>query len=189
MSKASTVPSQISINGDRTSLSHTFKYLLGKFLLNFSSHILFVWWECNGKSFRQKEIWVLFKQISSDFVGFIHFLHFKANKPKWNLLSHCTRTDLFYLCFFWRLATQFLSRGIPFIFNLWIVRHLTEEDYAVTFLYQLFVSQHKFFLVIWIYFNCLVQNLFPLIEKYRGYVWNKWITRHWNLLISLSFYT
>ncbi|CAI8603049.1 unnamed protein product [Vicia faba] len=28
------------------------------------------------------------------------------------------------------LATQFLSRGIPFIFNTWIVRHLTEEDYA-----------------------------------------------------------
>ncbi|MBA0689461.1 hypothetical protein Goari_007190 [Gossypium aridum] len=29
------------------------------------------------------------------------------------------------------LATQFLSRGIPFIFNSWIVRHLTQEDYAV----------------------------------------------------------
>ncbi|RAL52633.1 unnamed protein product [Cuscuta campestris] len=29
------------------------------------------------------------------------------------------------------LATQFLSRGIPFIFNSWIVRHLSEEDYAV----------------------------------------------------------
>ncbi|XP_022771740.1 protein RFT1 homolog isoform X2 [Durio zibethinus] len=29
------------------------------------------------------------------------------------------------------LATQFLSRGIPFIFNSWIVRHLTAEDYAV----------------------------------------------------------
>lgn len=29
------------------------------------------------------------------------------------------------------LATQFLSRGIPFIFNTWIVRHLTEEDYAL----------------------------------------------------------
>ncbi|KDP22441.1 hypothetical protein JCGZ_26272 [Jatropha curcas] len=28
-------------------------------------------------------------------------------------------------------ATQFLSRGIPFIFNSWIVRHLTEEDYAL----------------------------------------------------------
>ncbi|KAL5143467.1 Protein RFT1 [Glycine soja] len=27
-------------------------------------------------------------------------------------------------------ATQFLSRGIPFIFNTWIVRHLTQEDYA-----------------------------------------------------------
>ncbi|XP_014493945.1 protein RFT1 homolog [Vigna radiata var. radiata] len=29
------------------------------------------------------------------------------------------------------LATQFLSRGIPFIFNTWIVRHLTQEDYAL----------------------------------------------------------
>ncbi|KAL3521408.1 hypothetical protein ACH5RR_019557 [Cinchona calisaya] len=29
------------------------------------------------------------------------------------------------------LATQFLSRGIPFIFNSWIVRHLTVEDYAL----------------------------------------------------------
>ncbi|KAG6791896.1 hypothetical protein POTOM_001030 [Populus tomentosa] len=29
------------------------------------------------------------------------------------------------------LATQFLSRGIPFIFNSWIVRHLTAEDYAL----------------------------------------------------------
>uniref|UniRef100_A0A7C9ED27 Protein RFT1 homolog n=1 Tax=Opuntia streptacantha TaxID=393608 RepID=A0A7C9ED27_OPUST len=29
------------------------------------------------------------------------------------------------------LATQFLSRGIPFIFNSWIVRHLTEDDYAL----------------------------------------------------------
>ncbi|KAK9293226.1 hypothetical protein L1049_021216 [Liquidambar formosana] len=29
------------------------------------------------------------------------------------------------------MATQFLSRGIPFIFNSWIVRHLTEEDYAL----------------------------------------------------------
>ncbi|XP_073111806.1 uncharacterized protein [Elaeis guineensis] len=29
------------------------------------------------------------------------------------------------------MATQFLSRGIPFIFNSWIVRHLTEADYAL----------------------------------------------------------
>ncbi|XP_071734104.1 uncharacterized protein [Rutidosis leptorrhynchoides] len=29
------------------------------------------------------------------------------------------------------LATQFLSRGIPFIFNSWIVRHLTQQDYAL----------------------------------------------------------
>ncbi|KAJ9140017.1 hypothetical protein P3X46_030705 [Hevea brasiliensis] len=29
------------------------------------------------------------------------------------------------------LATQFLSRGIPFIFKYWIVRHLTGEDYAL----------------------------------------------------------
>ncbi|CAI0404534.1 unnamed protein product [Linum tenue] len=29
------------------------------------------------------------------------------------------------------LATQLLSRGIPFIFNSWIVRYLTAEDYAI----------------------------------------------------------
>ncbi|XP_072985597.1 uncharacterized protein [Typha latifolia] len=29
------------------------------------------------------------------------------------------------------MATQFLSRGIPFIFNSWIVRHLTEAHYAL----------------------------------------------------------
>ncbi|CAD5195468.1 unnamed protein product [Musa acuminata subsp. malaccensis] len=29
------------------------------------------------------------------------------------------------------MATQFLSRGIPFIFNSWIVRHLTAADYAL----------------------------------------------------------
>uniref|UniRef100_M4EIS3 Protein RFT1 homolog n=1 Tax=Brassica campestris TaxID=3711 RepID=M4EIS3_BRACM len=29
------------------------------------------------------------------------------------------------------LATQFLSRGIPFLFNSWIVRRLTEADYAL----------------------------------------------------------
>ncbi|KAJ8643781.1 hypothetical protein MRB53_005529 [Persea americana] len=29
------------------------------------------------------------------------------------------------------MATQLLSRGIPFFFNTWIVRHLTEEDYAL----------------------------------------------------------
>ncbi|EOA22117.1 hypothetical protein CARUB_v10002674mg [Capsella rubella] len=29
------------------------------------------------------------------------------------------------------LATQFISRSIPFIFNSWIVRHLTEKDYAL----------------------------------------------------------
>ncbi|KAK9063263.1 hypothetical protein SSX86_017133 [Deinandra increscens subsp. villosa] len=39
------------------------------------------------------------------------------------------------------LATQFLSRGIPFIFNSWIVRHLTEEDYALYAVqFQLFVT-------------------------------------------------
>ncbi|KAG6519768.1 hypothetical protein ZIOFF_023276 [Zingiber officinale] len=32
------------------------------------------------------------------------------------------------------MATQFLSRGIPFIFNSLIVRHLTVADYAVIFL-------------------------------------------------------
>ncbi|XP_021716459.1 protein RFT1 homolog isoform X1 [Chenopodium quinoa] len=29
------------------------------------------------------------------------------------------------------MATQFLSRGIPFIFNTWIIRHLTATDYAL----------------------------------------------------------
>lgn len=29
------------------------------------------------------------------------------------------------------LATQFLSRGIPFIFNTWMIRHLTAADYAL----------------------------------------------------------
>lgn len=39
------------------------------------------------------------------------------------------------------MATQFLSRGIPFIFNSWIVRHLTEEDYALYAVqFQLFVT-------------------------------------------------
>ncbi|WOL10331.1 hypothetical protein Cni_G19086 [Canna indica] len=36
-----------------------------------------------------------------------------------------------FFLFFWVSATQFLSRGIPFIFNSWIVRHLTEADYAL----------------------------------------------------------
>ncbi|KAL2899567.1 Protein RFT1-like protein [Bienertia sinuspersici] len=29
------------------------------------------------------------------------------------------------------LATQLLSRGIPFIFNTWMIRHLTAGDYAL----------------------------------------------------------
>ncbi|KMT04892.1 hypothetical protein BVRB_7g170590 [Beta vulgaris subsp. vulgaris] len=29
------------------------------------------------------------------------------------------------------LATQVLSRGIPFIFNTWIIRHLSVDDYAI----------------------------------------------------------
>ncbi|KAI3925031.1 hypothetical protein MKW98_009681 [Papaver atlanticum] len=29
------------------------------------------------------------------------------------------------------MATQVLARGIPFIFNIWIVRHLNEADYAL----------------------------------------------------------
>ncbi|KAK9034658.1 hypothetical protein V6N11_050815 [Hibiscus sabdariffa] len=44
------------------------------------------------------------------------------------------------------LATQFLSRGIPFIFNSWIVRHLTQEDYAVYAVqFPLFVTCILFF--------------------------------------------
>ncbi|KFK25149.1 hypothetical protein AALP_AA8G072200 [Arabis alpina] len=39
------------------------------------------------------------------------------------------------------LATQFLSRGIPFVFNSWVVRHLTEKDYALYAIqFHLFVT-------------------------------------------------
>lgn len=38
----------------------------------------------------------------------------------------------------WTSATQFLARGIPFLFNTWIVRHLTEDDYAVLDYYSSF---------------------------------------------------
>ncbi|PSR93324.1 hypothetical protein CEY00_Acc27936 [Actinidia chinensis var. chinensis] len=41
------------------------------------------------------------------------------------------RTNNLSRTFKYLFATQFLSRGIPFIFNSWIVRHLTEEDYAL----------------------------------------------------------
>ncbi|GER27311.1 lipid transporters [Striga asiatica] len=44
------------------------------------------------------------------------------------------------------LATQFLSRGIPFIFNSWIVRHLSEEDYAVI---ASFTAQFFMFFTYW----------------------------------------
>ncbi|KAJ3678697.1 hypothetical protein LUZ60_002500 [Juncus effusus] len=39
------------------------------------------------------------------------------------------------------MATQFISRGIPFVFNSWIVRHLTAADYALYAVqFQLFVT-------------------------------------------------
>lgn len=44
-----------------------------------------------------------------------------------------------------RTATQILSRGIPFFFNAWIVRHLTEEDYAVFFLFFVLFALGFFF--------------------------------------------
>ncbi|KAL4347048.1 hypothetical protein GQ457_17G019160 [Hibiscus cannabinus] len=48
--------------------------------------------------------------------------------------------------FHYLLATQFLSRGIPFIFNSWIMRHLTQEDYAVYAVqFPLFVTCILFF--------------------------------------------
>lgn len=50
-------------------------------------------------------------------------------------------------------ATQFLSRGIPFIFNSWIVRHLTAADYAVIFLRSNSTS--------WSFFCCCF--LYPLV--------------------------
>ncbi|KAI8545054.1 hypothetical protein RHMOL_Rhmol07G0012800 [Rhododendron molle] len=48
------------------------------------------------------------------------------------MASDGDRTTNFSRTFKYLFATQFLSRGIPFIFNSWIVRHLTEKDYAVT---------------------------------------------------------
>ncbi|PON53141.1 RFT [Trema orientale] len=45
-------------------------------------------------------------------------------------LGRADRTSLSHT-FKYLLATQLLSRGIPFIFNSWIVRHLTQEDYAL----------------------------------------------------------
>ncbi|XAR66120.1 hypothetical protein NMG60_11012209 [Bertholletia excelsa] len=41
------------------------------------------------------------------------------------------RTSNLSHTFKYLFATQFLSRGIPFIFNSWIIRHLTEQDYAL----------------------------------------------------------
>ncbi|CAH9057547.1 unnamed protein product [Cuscuta epithymum] len=47
----------------------------------------------------------------------------------------------FHRTFKYLLATQFLSRGIPFVFNSWIVRHLSEEDYVVCAVqFHLFVT-------------------------------------------------
>ncbi|XP_077235390.1 lipid transporter [Tasmannia lanceolata] len=43
------------------------------------------------------------------------------------------------------MATQFLSRGIPFAFNSWIIRRLTEEDYALYAVkFHLFVTSILF---------------------------------------------
>lgn len=43
------------------------------------------------------------------------------------------------------MATQFLSRIIPFIFNTWMVRHLTETDYALYAIqFQLLVTSILF---------------------------------------------
>ncbi|KAH7537844.1 hypothetical protein FEM48_Zijuj03G0136200 [Ziziphus jujuba var. spinosa] len=50
--------------------------------------------------------------------------------PPSQTLSDRDRTSLSHT-FKYLLATQFLSRGIPFVFNSWIVRHLTQEDYAL----------------------------------------------------------
>ncbi|KAG6522713.1 hypothetical protein ZIOFF_019864 [Zingiber officinale] len=45
-------------------------------------------------------------------------------------------------------ATQFLSRGIPFIFNSLIVRYLTVADYAVIFLILMQVLLFNLFLLL-----------------------------------------
>lgn len=64
------------------------------------------------------------------------------------------------------LATQFLSRGIPFVFNSWIVRHLTEADYAVTISFIL--SLFPFFLIFFFlvrggdFFNFLISQIYAV---------------------------
>ncbi|XP_020579205.1 protein RFT1 homolog isoform X2 [Phalaenopsis equestris] len=45
--------------------------------------------------------------------------------------GECSYNSSFGRTFKYLMATQFLSRLIPFVFNTWIVRHLTEADYAL----------------------------------------------------------
>ena len=61
-------------------------------------------------------------------------------------------------------ATQFLSRGIPFIFNTWIVRHLTQEDYAVTLLSPSSPCFTSRFLYLVLILTCIIS--FSLIQLY-----------------------
>ncbi|KAG2714176.1 hypothetical protein I3760_03G013800 [Carya illinoinensis] len=55
----------------------------------------------------------------------------KASSVVQSQMMGGTDTADFSRTFKYLLATQFLSRGIPFVFNSWIVRHLTEEHYAL----------------------------------------------------------
>ncbi|KVI04522.1 RFT1-like protein [Cynara cardunculus var. scolymus] len=71
------------------------------------------------------------------------------------------------------LATQFLSRGIPFIFNSWIVRHLTEEDYA------LYAVQFHLFVTCVFEGPLTVENVSKLLKL-------AWITLPWGVLITIT---
>ncbi|KAK8965264.1 hypothetical protein KSP40_PGU014937 [Platanthera guangdongensis] len=54
-----------------------------------------------------------------------------SGKDGAQMAERSTATNNFGQTFKYLMATQFLSRLIPFIFNTWIVRQLTEADYAL----------------------------------------------------------
>lgn len=54
-----------------------------------------------------------------------------SKREESHLIEDGDRTADLPRTFKYLMATQFMSRGIPFIFNTWIVRHLTEKDYAL----------------------------------------------------------
>ncbi|XP_024991323.1 protein RFT1 homolog isoform X2 [Cynara cardunculus var. scolymus] len=89
------------------------------------------------------------------------------------------------------LATQFLSRGIPFIFNSWIVRHLTEEDYALYAVqFHLFVTCVLFLSREGFRRACMRADIRcegPLtVENVSKLLKLAWITLPWGVLITIT---